>query len=119
MNTMTVVVGERQVTIPAAAIPDPEVRHEWEHFRGFGWEDRRIACRLGIDWTTVRKWASQFARTGTAPKHRPRATRRRELVAQMRAAGVDHSTIAERLGVSRRTVYDDCFRLGITERRTS
>lgn len=45
--------------LPLSAIPDRHTRIEWEHFRGFGWTDERIAIRLGFHPETPQKWAER------------------------------------------------------------
>ncbi|MBN3459675.1 helix-turn-helix domain-containing protein [Mycobacterium sp. DSM 3803] len=100
--------------IPLAAIPDPDVRYEWEHFREFGWPDRRIADRLGVQIETVQQWSLRFRATGKPSNTRSLTAKRRARVAELRAAGMAPGDIAAELGVSRHTVHDDCCRLGIT-----
>ncbi|SLF47884.1 Uncharacterised protein [Mycobacteroides abscessus subsp. abscessus] len=50
--------------VPIEALPGRELREEWQHFRGFGWPDERIADRLNVKWNTVLVWALRFELTG-------------------------------------------------------
>ncbi|GAA4756285.1 hypothetical protein [Gordonia alkaliphila] len=34
---------------------NPDLRHEWEHFAGYGWSDQRIAAAVGYTLDTVRQ----------------------------------------------------------------
>lgn len=102
--------------IPIAALPDRELREEWEHFRGFRWSDERIAERLGVKWNTVQVWVLRFEATGSTA--RPSHLRRRERVAELVADGLEPKAIAAELGVSLHTVHDDCCRMGLTRGRT-
>ncbi|MBV8861263.1 MAG: helix-turn-helix domain-containing protein [Mycobacterium sp.] len=101
-----------QSPLPVEAIPDPELREEWEHFRGFGWSDQRIAARLNVKWDTVQNWVRRFHNLGRPV--RPPAGRRRQRVAELFAQGFAPQQIAEKLGVPRHTVHDDLCRLRLT-----
>ncbi len=35
--------------------------HEYEHFRGFRWDDARIAKRLGVELGSLRTWLARRA----------------------------------------------------------
>ncbi|MGL5442545.1 MAG: hypothetical protein ACRDDJ_08760 [[Mycobacterium] stephanolepidis] len=50
----------QQPSVPIEAVP-AYLRGEWEHFKGFGWSDHRIAERLGIQGDTVKKWPARHA----------------------------------------------------------
>ncbi|MFT4088273.1 MAG: helix-turn-helix domain-containing protein, partial [Gordonia sp. (in: high G+C Gram-positive bacteria)] len=59
-------------------IPEPDLRHEWQHFRGYGYTDTKIAERLGISERTIARW------------HRDdvaKSEERRTRVAELTAAG--------------------------------
>lgn len=101
--------------IPLDVLPDHELREEWEHFKGFGWSDQKVAERLDLNWHTLLVWAMRWRATGHKP--RPSAPRRRERVAELIAAGKTPAEIAEELGVTRHTVTDDSCRLGLTRGR--
>ncbi|APD84553.1 MULTISPECIES: helix-turn-helix domain-containing protein [Mycobacterium avium complex (MAC)] len=100
--------------IPIAAIPDIDVRQEWEHFREFGWSDERIARRLNVEMHRALEWARIYGRRGRPV--RPSAGKRRARVAELINQGISPKDVAAALGISRHTVHDDCFRLGITRR---
>lgn len=106
---------EEFAPIPLDALPDRELREEWEHFKDFGWSDQRVAERLDLNWNTVLVWAIRWRTTGQTP--RPSAARRRERVAELIAEGKTPAEIADELNVSRHTVNDDSCRLGLTRGR--
>ncbi|WP_336819807.1 helix-turn-helix domain-containing protein [Gordonia sp. MMO-8] len=47
--------------IPLELIPDPAVRAEWEHFRGYNMSDAAVGRRLGIPLDTVNTWRRRTA----------------------------------------------------------
>lgn len=100
--------------LPIEALPDADLREEWEHFRGFGWADERIASRLELEWSTVSGWVHQYRERGRPV--RASAKKRRERVADLIRKGLSARDVAAELGVSRHTVHDDCCRLGLTRR---
>lgn len=100
--------------IPLNAIPDIDLRQEWEHFREFGWSDDRIARRLNVKLCRVGEWSRIYQQRGRAV--RPSARKRRARVAELINQGMSPKDVATELGISRHTVHDDCCRLGITRR---
>lgn len=103
--------------LPLDAISNPDIRHEWQHFRGFGWDDRRIATRLGIEVATMQQWNLRYRRRGAPSRTRSLAAKRREKVDALRAAGMAPADIAARLGIRPHTVHSDCSHLRLVARR--
>ena len=101
--------------LPLDALPDVDTKQEWDHFRGYGWSDERIATRLGLEWATVSGWVHRYQERGRAV--RPSAKKRRQRVEELTKQGLSPKEVADELGISRHTVYDDCCRLGLTHLR--
>lgn len=53
----------------------PDLRHEWEHFAGYGWSDQRIAAAVGVSVETARQHV----------KRRKQAARNAEAIAEVTA----------------------------------
>ncbi|QMU22023.1 hypothetical protein [Gordonia rubripertincta] len=47
------------------ALTDPLVREEWRHLADYGWDDTRIARRLGLATTSLTKMAERHRQRST------------------------------------------------------
>ncbi|UCZ88619.1 hypothetical protein [Gordonia sp. WA4-43] len=48
-----------------AAITDPLIREEWRHLADYGWDDTRIARRLGLATTSLTKMTERHRQRNT------------------------------------------------------
>lgn len=65
---------DQRLPLPLDAIPDADLRHEWAHFRGYGWDDHRVASRLGVEIGTMQQWNTRYRRANAAaPAYSPLA----------------------------------------------
>lgn len=101
------------MSIDLAQIPDETIRHEWAHFRGFGWDDEKIAVRLGFAEHTPAQWERNTPTT-TKGSRAHREARRRE-VRILTAEGWSASEIADALGCSLDIVHKDRKRMGLRQ----
>ncbi|RPA65757.1 hypothetical protein EF294_03195 [Gordonia oryzae] len=99
------------MSIDLAQIPDESVRHEWAHFRGFGWDDERIATRLGYSEDTPKQWALRAPKV-TRGTRQHREARRGE-IRRLTSEGWTAAEIASALGCSIDTVHKDRRRMGL------